>query len=161
MASAGRILILPKGTWNVETEYEMLDLVSYNGRSWLAKKNAVGIEPIEENSEYWQDMFGIDLTPYATKEELSGYLSKKGGTLSGELGLNNGKGTIYSNDNGTFVQSRIDGDNYRYIRVERPTQGETPDNWVQISSCVGGTPSYHNLFGEHNIDLLKRLLGLN
>lgn len=35
---AGRILILPKGHWNAETEYEMLDFVYYKGTSWLAKK---------------------------------------------------------------------------------------------------------------------------
>jgi hypothetical protein len=38
MASAGRILIMPKGEWNAETEYEVLDMVNHNGKSWLAKK---------------------------------------------------------------------------------------------------------------------------
>ena len=53
MASAGRILILPRGNYNAETEYEMLDLVFHNGTSWLAKKSVVGIEPSEANAEYW------------------------------------------------------------------------------------------------------------
>jgi hypothetical protein len=53
MASAGRILILPRGNYNAETEYEMLDLVFHNGTSWLAKKNVVGIEPSESTDEYW------------------------------------------------------------------------------------------------------------
>ena len=57
MASAGRILIMPKGDWNAETEYEMLDLVKHNGTSWLAKKESTGIEPTVENSEHWQNMF--------------------------------------------------------------------------------------------------------
>ena len=57
MASAGRILIMPKGTWSAETEYEMLDLVYYNGTSWLAKKSSVGIVPSDANSEYWQKLF--------------------------------------------------------------------------------------------------------
>jgi len=56
MASAGRILIMPKGTYNANTTYEMLDLVYYNGTSWLAKKTATGIEPSNANSEYWQQM---------------------------------------------------------------------------------------------------------
>lgn len=56
MASAGRILIMPKGEWNVEAGYENLDLVSYNGSSWLAKKPSVGIEPSDANSEYWHHM---------------------------------------------------------------------------------------------------------
>ena len=60
MASAGRILIMPKDDYNAETTYEMLDLVKHNGKSWLAKKTSVGIEPSEVNKEYWQDMFDID-----------------------------------------------------------------------------------------------------
>ena len=57
MTSAGRILIMPKGDYNAETEYEMLDLVKHNGTSWLAKKESIGIEPSNDNSEYWQNLF--------------------------------------------------------------------------------------------------------
>ena len=57
MASAGRILILPRGNYNAETEYEMLDLVKHNGTSWLARKESTGIEPTNDNSEYWQNIF--------------------------------------------------------------------------------------------------------
>ena len=57
MASAGRILIIPKGDYNAETTYEMLDLVKHNGTSWLAKKTVIGIEPTVENDEHWQNMF--------------------------------------------------------------------------------------------------------
>ena len=57
MASAGKILITPKGNWNAETEYKILDLVKHNGTSWLSKKNVSGVEPTTDNSEYWQDVF--------------------------------------------------------------------------------------------------------
>lgn len=60
MASAGRILIMPKGNWDAEAEYEMLDLVYHNGTSWLAKKNVVGIEPSKENEEYWHKLVDIN-----------------------------------------------------------------------------------------------------
>jgi hypothetical protein len=57
MASAGRILIIPKGNWKAETQYEMLDLVYHNGASWIARTNvASGIEPSEANKNYWQKM---------------------------------------------------------------------------------------------------------
>jgi hypothetical protein len=65
MASAGRILIMPKGAYNEATTYEMLDMVYHNGISWLAKKTVVGIEPNEENSEYWHKV--ADLTKVAPK----------------------------------------------------------------------------------------------
>lgn len=96
MASAGRILIMPKGEWNAETTYEMLDLVFHGGASWLAKKEVIGIEPSDANSEHWFKMCeatdltsiynrlqaiesqllssvsldDIDLTPYAKAEDV-------------------------------------------------------------------------------------------
>lgn len=54
MVSAGRILILPQGTWNNATMYNMLDLVAYNGVSWLCKRQCVGITPSVSATEYWQ-----------------------------------------------------------------------------------------------------------
>ena len=62
MASAGRILIMPKGKYNAETQYEMLDLVSLNGTSWLAKKSVKGVEPGTSGSEeYWHNMFTFEI----------------------------------------------------------------------------------------------------
>ena len=68
MASAGRILIMPKGEYDSSITYEMLDLVKYNGTSWLAKKESVGIEPTNNNSEYWQNMFEAEAFIEATIE---------------------------------------------------------------------------------------------
>jgi hypothetical protein len=62
MADAGRILIMPKGTYDASVSYERLDLVRHNGNVWLAKKNAVGVEPSTANEEYWFDMNNSDAT---------------------------------------------------------------------------------------------------
>ena len=59
MASAGRILIMPKGNYDSSTTYEMLDMVYYNGSSWIAKKTVVGIEPSVSNTEHWHRMSDI------------------------------------------------------------------------------------------------------
>ena len=254
MASAGRILIMSKGNWDANTEYEMLDLVFHNETSWLAKKNVVGIEPSEDNAEHWHKL--IDIKPenigaiqrtiwkwvanegdslyshiksklasgytfgmiqvdtlngtlsdipdniksklgtyfmcsfqrhyfdyvrvtvwgdtstyeYSTWVSLDdeswsadwtermcpgGYLPKSGGDLKGQLGFSGGRGLISANDYGALLQARIDGENYRHIRVESPTQESSIDKWVQITNCVNGVPKYYNLYGEHNKDLLK------
>ena len=58
MATAGRILIVPRGDFSASTTYEMLDLVNYNSATWLAKKTSVGIAPSEASSEYWFRMQG-------------------------------------------------------------------------------------------------------
>lgn len=52
MANAGRILIIPKGIYDADATYGMLDLVFHNGASWVAKKTVKGIAPSE--GEYWQ-----------------------------------------------------------------------------------------------------------
>lgn len=78
MASAGRILIMPKGDWNAETTYEMLDLVFHNGTSWLAKKDVVGIEPSEEHTEYWFKMCeAVDLSAYVKVSEIDSIVEAK------------------------------------------------------------------------------------
>ena len=59
MANAGRILIIPKGTWSANETYEMLDMVNHEGVSWLAKKTSAGIAPSIETSEYWFNFMGI------------------------------------------------------------------------------------------------------
>jgi hypothetical protein len=69
MASAGRILIIPRGDYDANSTYEKLDLVKYKGTSWLAKKNATGVEPSEANAEFWQNMF--DIKPSEMQNRLS------------------------------------------------------------------------------------------
>ena len=59
MATAGRILIMPKGAYDASATYEMLDMVSHDGATWLAKKTSVEIAPSNANSEYWFKMVGI------------------------------------------------------------------------------------------------------
>ena len=59
MANAGRILIMPKGNYDANVTYEMLDLVNHNGVSWLAKKTVTGIAP--SDGEYWHPLLGITI----------------------------------------------------------------------------------------------------
>ena len=56
MTTAGRILIMPKGEWNAETDYDMLDLVRHDNASWISKRPNKGVEPSESNSDDWQVM---------------------------------------------------------------------------------------------------------
>lgn len=60
MASAGRILIIPKGEWEEEKEYKMLDLVTHKGNAFLSKKTSLGIEPTTKNEEYWFALLNIE-----------------------------------------------------------------------------------------------------
>lgn len=72
---AGRIMILPKGDWNADTTYKMLDLVLYEGKSWLAKKTNVNTMPSADNSAYWQLFTDIpDLTDEQASRAVDKYL---------------------------------------------------------------------------------------
>ncbi len=58
MASAGKILIMPRGEYSADVVYEVLDLVYYNSCAWVAKKTVTGITPSDENDEYWHNLLG-------------------------------------------------------------------------------------------------------
>ena len=60
MISAGRVLIKPRGEWNAETTYHMLDLVNHKGYAWLSKRTVIGIEPTNANAEYWHNMLDME-----------------------------------------------------------------------------------------------------
>lgn len=77
-ASAGRVLIVPKGEYNPNATYEMLDLVNHNGYAWLAKKTVSGITPSTSHSEYWHSLLDIDKI---VKEAISGTLADDVGDI--------------------------------------------------------------------------------
>lgn len=47
----GKVAVVPKGEYDAETQYEVLDAVSYQGSSYLAIEDSLGIVPT--NPEYW------------------------------------------------------------------------------------------------------------
>lgn len=55
-ASAGRVLLIPKGDWNANTTYTGLDWVRHNGAAWVCKNTCTNIEPTLENADNWQIM---------------------------------------------------------------------------------------------------------
>lgn len=48
----GKIMMLPNGAYNTNVEYDFLDIVTYNGGSYVCKKVSKGNVPT--NGEYWQ-----------------------------------------------------------------------------------------------------------
>ena len=68
VANAGRVLIIPKGKYNADVEYEMLDMVSHGGKGWVCKKACSGIEPAD--GEYWAECIDVsgDVVGYYASE---------------------------------------------------------------------------------------------
>lgn len=69
MAIAGRVAIVPKGDWSVETEYKRLDEVTYNNTMFIAKK-AVPKGTLPTNAEYWSKSIAGGAGSIATKEDV-------------------------------------------------------------------------------------------
>lgn len=53
MNDAGKITFIPCGSYNNDTTYDFLDVVTFGNSSYIAKKLTKGNEP-NENNEYWQ-----------------------------------------------------------------------------------------------------------
>lgn len=169
MASAGRILIMPKGEYDASVTYEMLDLVFYGGTSWIAKKTVVGIEPNETNTEYWHKLCeSVDLTEIENRlkaledEEidLSGYFKRTGGSITGST-------IIQRTFDDAVVSSELYPSNYKisddYVSsMQHFRNGVSKglfafnEHGALIRDNVNN--KVYNLFGEHNTDLLLTLL---
>lgn len=50
-AIAGRVLLIPKGNYDATATYTMLDMVVYNGSSYICKQECTGVVPT--NTTYW------------------------------------------------------------------------------------------------------------
>lgn len=51
----GKVLLTPKGNYNGSTAYEILDVVTYNGSSYVAKQSTTGNAPTDgQTNTYWQ-----------------------------------------------------------------------------------------------------------
>lgn len=92
----GKVSITPKGSYSDSVQYEPLDLVTYNGSSYLSKQAVKNVVPT--NSNYWQLM----AEKGASGQSLSGLINlyqENGGPDAGYLGYttsNFANGIIFS-----------------------------------------------------------------
>lgn len=164
MASAGRILIMPKGNYNSGTTYEMLDLVNHNGKSWLAKKTSVGIEPSDANGEYWQNMFDI------TAESIGALNRETGGYVKGSIVIEKDWATMSLADstersvimgkspdtNVAYICNYLNGENNSNVMLLPETSNISEIFFIR--NVVDGSVREYKIFGEHNIDLLNQYI---
>lgn len=50
----GRVGLVLKGDWSATTQYEKLDVIAYDGNSWVAKRSNKNVTPNTTNSDDWQ-----------------------------------------------------------------------------------------------------------
>ena len=98
----GKVSIMAKGNYNSSEKYEKLDLVTFNGASYLCKKPCSGIEPIPgADTEYWQP-FGQSVVVAST--EKTGIVRPDGtslvvkDSLTGRIGVGDARYIPFENE---------------------------------------------------------------
>lgn len=147
---AGRILIMPRGTYDANATYEMLDLVTYNNASWLAKKTATGIEPAD--GEYWHKMAdGVELVTNLTTEEEGKALDASMGKVLKDLIDAVGADALRERLNALEVDNVVQKDDIEALKLAiealgnvdnatvRYVSDETDENfdWIQVQDAEG------------------------
>lgn len=148
-AIAGRVSIVPKGEWDMETTYQRLDLVTYNGRAYLAKRTSVGYEPIDGDD--WMLLF--ETSGIATETEAGIVLPDNITILvddNGEISVQNMMGATETEDgkaglvpkptsddrnkalfgDGTYKEVTVDVDNEMSDESENPVQNKAVKRYV-------------------------------
>lgn len=79
MAIAGRVAIVPQGEFDISATYKRLDMVFYDGNGYVAKKEATGKLPTDE--EFWMQSTEGAVTKVATTEQ-AGIVKPDGVTIT-------------------------------------------------------------------------------
>ena len=130
MTNAGRILIIPKGEWNGDTKYEMLDLVNYGGASWVAKVNSVNVEPSATNDMYWQKIASIgyniktDIFEVQCNEGVTEYVRDLGDEVSAHSDIHviDRLGNVENHDNFPTMTLHNSNNVIGYIKSDRESK---------------------------------------
>ena len=157
----GRVSIVPKGEWSNNSTYTRLDLVTYNGSSYIARKN-VPINIELNNNEYWM--------PIANKGDMGDplvFIAIYGETTYDEIesALNNGK-MIVAYNNGIFGghycelsnnlfddQDLNDNQQYQFTRFNIDQDNK---KYLYVMECIkdiNGNTSWSN--NRYNVEIAE------
>ena len=100
----GRVSIVPKGIWNNNNTYTRLDLVSYNGNSYIAKQD-VPINININNENYWKIIAEKGDTGASISNIRKTQTSADGLTDTYTVYLTNGETTTFQVKNGVGIAS--------------------------------------------------------
>ena len=126
----GRILLMPKGTYDASVTYNSLDWVRYNGKAWVCKaNNTIGVAPSE--SATWT-LLAQD---------------GSGGTGSGDMQ----KAVYDTNDDGVVDAAATLSGLTSSITQLNYLNTATSDIQTQISSKIGDNPTFSQAGSRTNI----------
>ena len=93
------------------------------------------------------------LTKFAQSFNPSGFLPLTGGTLTGELSIKNGNGSLEASSSYLVMRSKVDDNNNRRLIVYNHTNGPSGvlEKAVQLANTIDGNSKPYILYGAHNI----------
>lgn len=117
----GKVMIVPKGAYSGATAYTKLDLVSYEGSSYIALQNTTGNLPTNET--YWQcvsakgDNIGVtSMVKTATNENVDTYTITFTDNTTQTFTVTNAKyQAITQEEYDTLVAAEADDPNTHYL----------------------------------------------
>lgn len=150
--NAGRVMILPLGNYNSATPYHVLDLVYYNGSSWLCRQECTGVTPTDSATAYWQK-FGAAVsvatitTAGIVRPDGATVLVAADGTISipaaelNKLGIVKPDGTTIVVDANGTLSAQVAGalSALTDVNISQATQGQilqydvTTQKWKNVS----------------------------
>ena len=163
MAIAGRVAIVPKGEWSQSVTYDKLDLVTYNGNTFIAYKSSVGVEPVDGDT-WMLVMQGIDpqdieniidgTTPVGDSNKLGGkgaseYASNEilnTSILEKALTLSNGT-HHFRLGGGNYIGTDLPNTSYTYGSAMVEVQSASAITVIVWGTAYGTTPvilQYYN-----------------
>lgn len=92
-----------------------------------------------------------------TATEWDKAITSSGGTMSGSLGLGNGKGSVSADEEGVFIEAKKDNENYSQIKVETPSAEASVEEAAKLVVKENDVTKTFNLFGEHNPEKMASL----
>lgn len=170
----GKIMVTPRGDYQDYVEYDRLDLVAYQGSSYIALKPVEGITP-SDDGEYWQlhgsgayqcakeagyegteeEFRAAQAEVPQLKSDLTKYLPLTGGTLSGRIiYFSDGNGYVGLNNllNAAFLTCRNVANDDTYLRQFEVATSKTCtlDYALVLRDIVNSSETQYRIFGEHN-----------
>ena len=161
----GKVSLTPKGEWNSATAYEQLDLVSYGGSSWVAKKSNTNVAPSE--SDFWIMIAKSGVTDYNALENKP-TIPTKVSELSNDVSYVKSNGTIQyarrlfpsntENDVEFGTMSLCpwsNGNKFAFLPAENIVVEETTDGGVTWSVKTVSKSAKIRLFYNQGGELIK------
>lgn len=161
----GKVAVTPKGEWNSTTAYEKLDVVSYNGSSYLSVRTVPAATPLS-NTNYWlllaqkgdtgNGVASIEKTGTSGLTDTYTITYTDGSTST--FTVINGEaatvvlGTVSTGAEGTAVVITNSGDEHNAVLNFTIPRGNTGNGiqGIELTSTSGGVKTYTITFTDGN-----------